>query len=101
MVSPADTVFVVSMQTPPDVQGTVRPQEVHEVIRPRPFQGRKTPPDAAFVLHAEAFSQQMEEPRFYQERIIRSLASSSPLAVWNLASRSATFSFFFSSPLTS
>ena len=86
------------MQTPPDIHSTVRPQ-VHEVIRLR--QGRKTPPDAAFVLHAEAFSQQMEEPRFYQERIIRSLASSSPLAVWNLASRSATFSFFFSSPLTS
>lgn len=89
------------MQTPPDIHSTVRPQVVHEVISLRPFPDRKMPPDAAFVLHAEAFSQQMEEPRFYQERIIRSLASSSPLAVWNLASRSATFSFFFSSPLTS
>ena len=89
------------MQTPPDFHGTVRPQEVHEVIRLRPFQGRKKPPDAACVLHAEAFFQETGKLRFYQERIIRSLASSSPLAVWNLASRSATFSFFFSSPLTS
>lgn len=88
------------MQTPPNVHGTVRPQVVYKVIRLRPFQNRKMPPDAC-VLHAEAFFQETGKLRFYQERIIRSLASSSPLAVWNLASRSATFSFFFSSPLTS
>ena len=37
------------MQTPPNVYGTVRPQVVYKVIRLRPFQNRKMPPDAAFV----------------------------------------------------
>ena len=35
------------------------------------------------------------------ERIMRSLANSPPLAIWNLASRSLTCRFFFSSPDTS
>ena len=37
----------------------------------------------------------------YQDRIIRSLANSPPLAIWNFASRSETCRFFFSSPETS
>ena len=38
---------------------------------------------------------------FYQDRIMRSFANSPPLAIWNLASRSETCRFFFSSPATS
>ena len=36
-----------------------------------------------------------------QDRIMRSFANSPPLAIWNLASRSETCRFFFSSPETS
>ena len=38
---------------------------------------------------------------FYQDSIMRSFANSPPLAIWNLASRSETCRFFFSSPATS
>ena len=41
------------------------------------------------------------EPCAQLERIMRSLANSPPLAIWNLASRSLTCRFFFSSPDTS